>query len=54
MKRSLGIRLGRPVNDATIKNVLDSLQKAILIKKENKHYFVQDPILRRYLLQTRS
>ena len=54
IKRSLEIRLGRPVNDATIKNMLDSLQKAILIKKENKHYFVQDPILRRYLLQTRS
>jgi AAA+ ATPase superfamily predicted ATPase len=50
IKHALEIKVGN-VNDATLKNIVDALLSAMIIKKENEKYFVVDPILRKLLVE---
>ncbi|MGC8949380.1 MAG: AAA family ATPase [Thermoprotei archaeon] len=50
IKHALETKIGI-INDATLKNIIDALLSAMIIKKENKKYSVVDPVLRRILVE---
>lgn len=50
VKRGLKIRIGKDINDASIKNLLDKLQASFYIKKSASLYQIIDPTLRKFLL----
>ncbi|MGB9895503.1 MAG: AAA family ATPase [Thermoproteota archaeon] len=50
IKHALEVKVGS-VNDATLKNIIDALLSAMIIKKENEKYFVVDPVLRKLLIE---
>ncbi|MBS7653194.1 ATP-binding protein [Candidatus Bathyarchaeota archaeon] len=50
VKAAIEARRGYPVNDATVRNALESLKAAMLIKEDHGTYRVEDPMLRNLLI----
>jgi AAA+ ATPase superfamily predicted ATPase len=44
---------GQQLNDASLKNVLDSMKAAFLIEERNFRYHISDPVMRRFILHGR-
>lgn len=50
VKAAIEARRGYPVNDATVRNALENLKAAMLIKEDHGTYRVDDPMLRNLLI----
>ena len=50
IKRAIELSRGISVNDGSVHNIMERLQAAMLVQKENGYYKVKDPMLRAYLL----
>jgi len=54
IRRALEANIGKPINDGSLKKIIDALLAAFLVEKTNSTYNIIDPVIRRYLLSGRT